>query len=1339
MARTSGAGHGQWGALDKDVLHYVFEKLLPFPGQLAQCRLVCSSWKHAIETFPVGQARLIMAGDLMQQVANEKADAYHNAIKTAQEESHSSGLMHSHVAHTSQLKRYSTVSGVSDGSKPCLQFPLTWPLHPSKISHQPGCDSRAGTSSFKSDGAPRRSSRPEARANHDCVLWYGSLMTLTPAASDASLEPQHPAAEYQGDMQAARPGLSNRGGSNGSRLADKQGMDCLFEACLCQSTAEDLLADIDMLDVSKLAAVEATALLAVKAAISLALADASKAAKAPPAKLRRTPRRGAQFARGCDGPSDAAQATATTSAAAEAAESGAQQARTQRSARRVCATAAPAAAGNPPSELPAQEPRHGDAINRASSGTDGTATGSRKRGRSGQGCSTGKGSQCEGEAAPLPSARAVVEAPCTMVFPGTLMWNPEEYYTQEGPVFRAAPGDSAAIGGRAGTAVPAGLVGALLDTGYTRCPEALVRLSCSLEVLHHAAYGIMHAPLMRTAIARQRRASGGRPERAWQRVGPRTTLPGGAARALIFQVLSTQHMMQQLKHRIGNALGSARTIDMSASRSLDPTVVASMPDLPSVRSLTLGQVRLADHMPPDPDFHASPRSPPATLATTAILSRLLSRFPNLEHVELALEYQHTTKCVTLELPNPPPPLRSLDFTALPDSFFPSHVPPLLPAAPALTTVTALRLTHGLPHTELDSHFGAARAACIAALPSLEHLSLTFVNHALEDAAAGALAAATGLTALEILRCVPAVPMNFFDFHGGIRFVEGMRRLRRLKINDARFICRGANNSWDPLGELTTLDTLVLSGAHLNWADYSPLSRLTALTDLQLAHCSGALPMQWLAAAAGLRRLYVKGNGAAWGQTVALAGGATALSLLDGLQELYLGLCEFTEADGHTRMWPPPCISHLSTLTNLRTLTIVDCPFSIQPSAHSSPLAATLRALPGLTKLRIGHSGRVHALRGLNLLDADADELRGVHAVYAAVGQLGLQDLTLDCHPAFDSKDLQTVISGNTSLRELRLFGSSACTQRSMMPLAALRYMTRLVIGAKFFAAAPAGRASAVRACTSRQAAAAADAAASLDTTFKRMLAGLMPQVQGSLHVLVLLGPLGKTLQQEVAHAHRFRGLLVGLNRWSHMTATRPGARAVEAYRGMPEPPPPVDGVVHPVLPQPFGRQPVNPTQWDTWPYDCPSDDDEYAANVPAWLDVTAQPDATLSDDEMAGLSDEEGSVGAGGGWGGAEAVADDGAGPDEENAEEEEDEDDEQYHFGHFFDPFTGRMYVNGDSESDVNAEDEEAPAAWADEGGADHGEEEHADEEAGEDVDADAEVEDEDAAEEGDEAVAAV
>lgn len=242
-----------------------------------------------------------------------------------------------------------------------------------------------------------------------------------------------------------------------------------------------------------------------------------------------------------------------------------------------------------------------------------------------------------------------------------------------------------------------------------------------------------------------------------------------------------------------------------------------MPELQAVRSLTLGHVRLVDRVPSIPLSSSDPPSPPgATLATSATLSRLLSRFPALEHMDLMAEFPRTTSRAALDLPIAPPLLRSLDLGGLPDPFAPSRVPTLLPAAASLTALTALRLTFGLPHTELDSHFGAAQAAAFAALPALMHLSLTFVNHTFEDAAAGALAAATGVTALEVLRCVPAVPMNFFDFHSGVRFVEGMRRLRRLKLNDSRFICRGTANSWEPLGELTTLDTLVMSGPPSLW-------------------------------------------------------------------------------------------------------------------------------------------------------------------------------------------------------------------------------------------------------------------------------------------------------------------------------------------------------------------------------------------------------------------------------------------------------------------------------------------------------------------------------------------
>lgn len=245
----------------------------------------------------------------------------------------------------------------------------------------------------------------------------------------------------------------------------------------------------------------------------------------------------------------------------------------------------------------------------------------------------------------------------------------------------------------------------------------------------------------------------------------------------------------------------------------------------------------------------------------------------------------------------------------------------------------------------------------------------------------------------------------------------------------------------------------------------------------------------------------------------------------------------------------------------------------------------------------------------------------------------------------------------------------------MLPLAALRHMTRLVIGGKFFSTGPTrGRAAATVAGHHAR-------GAPLDTTFKRMLAGLMPQVHGSLRVLALLGPLEAALRHEVAQSARFRGLLVGLERWSHMrSAPAPRGGADVGGGGAAEADGPGGDVVHAVLPQPFGQAPVNPTQWDTWPYDCPSDDDEYGANVPAWLDVTAQPLATLSDD-LEAMSDGEGSVGvggdgdAGGGGGGGADDGGDGAG-DAGGAGEAaaDDEDDEEYHFGHFYDPFTGRM-----------------------------------------------------------------
>lgn len=38
----------RWGSVDADVLSRVLQRLLPFPGQVGQCRLVSKGWKDAI-------------------------------------------------------------------------------------------------------------------------------------------------------------------------------------------------------------------------------------------------------------------------------------------------------------------------------------------------------------------------------------------------------------------------------------------------------------------------------------------------------------------------------------------------------------------------------------------------------------------------------------------------------------------------------------------------------------------------------------------------------------------------------------------------------------------------------------------------------------------------------------------------------------------------------------------------------------------------------------------------------------------------------------------------------------------------------------------------------------------------------------------------------------------------------------------------------------------------------------------------------------------------------------------------------------------------------------------
>jgi hypothetical protein len=101
---------------------------------------------------------------------------------------------------------------------------------------------------------------------------------------------------------------------------------------------------------------------------------------------------------------------------------------------------------------------------------------------------------------------------------------------------------------------------------------------------------------------------------------------------------------------------------------------------------------------------------------------------------------------------------------------------------------------------------------------------------------------------------------------------------------------------------------------------------------------------------------------------------------------------------------------LSRLTALARLTLTDSPFLNAPPSPSEPhpVGEALAPLAAhLTSLRIGHSGRMCVLRGQT-----PDAASCAHGLYGAVARLGcLADLTLDCHPLFNRRDLAAVVSG----------------------------------------------------------------------------------------------------------------------------------------------------------------------------------------------------------------------------------------------------------------------------------------------------------------------------------------
>jgi hypothetical protein len=118
--------------------------------------------------------------------------------------------------------------------------------------------------------------------------------------------------------------------------------------------------------------------------------------------------------------------------------------------------------------------------------------------------------------------------------------------------------------------------------------------------------------------------------------------------------------------------------------------------------------------------------------------------------------------------------------------------------------------------------------------------------------------------------------------------------------------------------------------------------------------------------------------------------------------------------GHTPL-PLPHPRVLTQLTALASLTITDSPFLSAPNAPADahPVGEALAPLADrLTSLRIGHSGRMCVLRG-----ETPAAVGGARGLYGAVARLAaLLDLTLDCHPLFDGRDLAAVISGAQSYR-----------------------------------------------------------------------------------------------------------------------------------------------------------------------------------------------------------------------------------------------------------------------------------------------------------------------------------
>ena len=205
-------------------------------------------------------------GDLIRQAVSERSRAFHDATCSILNESHPAGLMTIHLTPPcSHANRLSGASEAQDGAEPMRQFPLQWPAIPPETPHNAGIMATGSKPvSGPGTGSARSMTVPSPEEQRDLALWYGSLMTLSPTESRV---PTGNGNESRGseEQQDATAGAS--AATVIGTAGNVGGMGPVFELCMCKSSAEDLVSDLQLLDLSKAAASEAAALCAVKVSL----------------------------------------------------------------------------------------------------------------------------------------------------------------------------------------------------------------------------------------------------------------------------------------------------------------------------------------------------------------------------------------------------------------------------------------------------------------------------------------------------------------------------------------------------------------------------------------------------------------------------------------------------------------------------------------------------------------------------------------------------------------------------------------------------------------------------------------------------------------------------------------------------------------------------------------------------------------------------------------------------------------------------------------------------------------------------------------------------------------